>query len=283
MRRRPRPTPTFLTTALTAALWLTWPAASARAQVNSEALRANPLRPGWSAGLDGSLSAYRGNIELVEVGGSGRMQYQTMHPVAPAPEGLPPTLPFMAQRVFVVASGRFAERLGEPIVSQSFVHARWTAMWLERLGSELFAQYQFNEFLRLQARGVAGAGVRVEMVHEPALLLWGATGYMFEYNRIDVLPGASDAPETFDHRSTSYLAARVALADNRLLLQYTTYYQPRIDRPADFRLLQDLEVQSRVNDVFGLGATLGLLHDSAPPTGVKTTDLRLTTTVHLAL
>ncbi|HEX5754593.1 MAG TPA: DUF481 domain-containing protein [Archangium sp.] len=245
-------------------------------------LRPNPLREGLSGGLDGTFALSRGNIELLDIGGAARIQYQTLHPTQPAPEGSPAPPPFVAQRIFLTGSGRFADRAGTPFISQAFVHARWTGMWHERVGSDVFAQYQFNAFLLLRGRAVAGAGVRVEAVHTPVFMLWGGSGYMFEHELIRVLPGASDAPETVDHRWTNYLTARLALFENRLLLQNTVYFQPRLDDFSDWRFLEELEALARVTEGFALGATLSVTRDSAPPTGVRDTDLRLGSTVRFS-
>ena len=76
---------------------------------------------------------------------------------------------------------------------------------------------------------------------------------------------------------------RLAVFDGQLLLQNTLYYyQPRFDAFADFRMLEELEVLAKVTEVFGLGATVSVLHDSAPPTGVRETDLRILSTVRLS-
>jgi len=282
MRVRGKTRPCTWATAGAVACVLTL-ARGAGAQVNAEVVRPNPLRPGFSVGVDGNIALARGNIELFDMGIAGRLQYQTLHPVRPAAPGQDEPLPFIAQRVFLVGSGRYADKKDVPFISQSFLHTRWTAMWHERVGSELFAQHQQNRFFRLQRRNLIGAGVRVEMVHEPAFMLWGGSGYMLEFERIDVLPGASDRPETVDHRWTSYLTARLSLSENRLFLQNTVYYQPRFDDFTDFRALFELEALSRITDLLAFGATLGVLHDGAPPTGVKPTDLRLATTVRLSL
>jgi Protein of unknown function, DUF481 len=253
----------------------------ALAQVNAEVLRPNPLREGWTGGLDGNLALARGNIDLLDVGGGGRVQYQTLHPVVPGHDGVPDALPFIAQRAFLTTSARFAERADTTYMKQAFVHARWTGMWSERLGTDVFAQYQLNEFLRLQGRAVVGTGVRAEVVHQPVLMAWGGSGYMFEYNRISVLQGAPDARQSRDHRWTNYFTARLALFESELLVQNTLYYQPRFDNFGDFRILEELEALSKVTDVFAFGMTLAVLHDSAPPTRVKQTDLRLVSTVRL--
>ena len=246
----------------------------AEAQVNAEVLRPNPFRAGLSGGLEGSLALARGNIELFDLGGAGRVQYQTLHPATSST-----ALPFVAQRIFLAANGRFADRSGVAFISQGFVHARWTGMWHPRIGSDLFAQYQFNEFLRLTGRAIVGAGLRAELIHEPVFMLWAGSGYLFEYDRINVLPGATDPAETYEHRLTNYLTARLALLSDHLWLQSTTYLQPRFDAPSDYRALTELELLLKINEALGLGNTLSLLYDSAPPTGVVRSDLRLFSTL----
>lgn len=262
----------------------------AHAQVNAEPLRPDPLREGVSGTLDASLALYRGNVELFDLGGGGSVQYQTLHPTAPAEEALPegaspptPPLPFVAQRLFLTASGRFAERGGAPIVSQAFAHARWTAMWHERVGSDLFAQAQFNEFQRLLLRAVAGVGVRVEIVHEPVFMGWAGTGYMFEHDRLTALAGATDPLESFEHRWTTYLSMRLSVLEGHLLAQNTVYVQPRFDAFEDVRVLEELEVLSRLAEQFLFGATLSVLYDAAPPTAVQPVDLRLTSMLRVRL
>jgi len=257
--------------------------ATARANpVNAEVLRPNPLRDGWSGGFDWTLALSSGNVELLDLGGAARVQFQTLRPQPARAAGAPAALPFVHQRMLLAGNGRFAERTGSKIVNQAFVHARWTAMWHERIGSDVFAQYQFNEFQRLQGRAIAGLGARFELIHEAAFMAWAGSGYMFEYDRIEVLPGAPDAPEFSEHRWTTYATLRLATFDGQLLLQNTVYYQPRLDDLADLRMLEELEVIAKVGERFGLGATLSVLHDTAPPTGVRRTDLRLLNTIRVS-
>jgi hypothetical protein len=256
-------------------------AGAARAQVNAEALRPNLLKPGFSINLDGTLSLARGNIDLFDLTAAGRVQYQTLYPVMESPSGEAPP-PFVRQRVFVAGSGRYSDAFGRAVVSQTYLHMRWTAMWHPRVGSDVFIQHQNDRFFRLQRRSLAGAGVRVEIVHEPRAMVWGGSAYMLEYERINVLPGALDAPQTVNHRWTNYLTGRFAVGDY-LLLQSTTYFQPRFDDFKDYRVLEVLESLGKVTDLLSFGVTLTVLHDSAPPTGVKDTDLRLSTGVHLTL
>lgn len=254
----------------------------ARAQVNTEALRPRLMEAGLSGNADLSLSLAKGNVDYIDLGGGLRVQLQTLRP--PRADG---GMRFAAQRVFVAASARYAERtrLGdaqsEAFVNQLLVHARWTAMWRERFGTELFAQAQTNEFFRLRARALGGTGLRFELVHEEPIQVWAGTGTMLEYNRIDVAPGASDAPTELINRSTSYAGVRTALREKSLLFQLVGYVQPAWIRPEDLRVLVELEGLAKLTETFSLGNTLSVLHDSRPPTEVRPTDVRLTMTLKL--
>ena len=59
--------------------------ADARAQINAESLRRKPLRPGLGAALEASFALAQGNVELLDFGATGRVQYQTLYPEPPAP------------------------------------------------------------------------------------------------------------------------------------------------------------------------------------------------------
>jgi len=255
----------------------------AGAQVNTEALRPRIMQAGLSGTTDFSLGIAKGNVDYVDVGGGLRMELQSLRP--PRAEG---GLRFAAQRFFVAANARYAERTGQtenaprPFVNQTFVHARWTGMWRERFGTELFAQVQTNEFLRLRVRTLGGTGLRFEIVHEEPLQLWIGTGTMLEYNRIDVAPGALDAPTEVSHRSTSYLGIRSALREKSLLFQGIAYIQPTWKTPSDLRALFELEALVKLTEAFSLGNTLSVLYDTRPPTSVRSTDLRLTTSLKIS-
>ena len=249
----------------------------ARGQVNAEPLRPNPWKDGFGLGLDATLSLLAGNVDLFDVGGALRLQYLTLHPsVSSSP-------PWAAQRVALTGNGRFAQKNDQPIVSQAYTHARWTAMWIPRLGSDVFVQLQYNRFQRLELRALVGLGLRLELVHTQAFLLWMGSAWMLEKNKIDVQPGAPDRAETLDHRWTNYLSLRLAVLDGRLLMQNTVYAQPRFDAFGDVRVLEELEVLAKVTDSFALGLTFAVLYDSEPPSGVESTDLRLLNTVRLSL
>jgi hypothetical protein len=251
----------------------------AKAQVvNTEQLTEHTYEAGFSGGLNGSFSLQSGNVDLIDVGGGAHFQYQTVHP-DPDPEDSTPA--FVRNRYLLRASARYASRSDEAYLSRSFAHARWTSMWLRRLGSEIFAQHQFNEFQRLQTRLLGGVGARVEPVHQKSVRVSAGSGYMLEYERIAPEVATEDDPETLAHRWTNFVSAGLALFEDRLLLQNTVYFQPRFDEFTDFRVLEQFELAVRVTEVLSLGSSLSVSHDSEPPTNVEPTDITLQQTVNL--
>ena len=274
--------PLCFTLALLAALSAT---ADVSAQpVNAETLRTEPFEPGWAGTIDGNLSLSRGNVDAVTVGGSAQVEHQTLHDEAPmadeAPDARPP---FILHRTLLRTSAQLSSKDGGNIINRGFAHARASNMWHRRVGSDVFTQLQYDQFQRLRLRTLLGVGARFVFVHERRGQLWGATGYMFEHERINVETGAPDDPRTTAHRWSSYLAARLSVLDDKLLIKNTLFYQPRLDAFADFRLLEELEVVAKVTDAFALGASLSVLHDHRPPTGVERSDLRLMTTFKISL
>lgn len=156
-------------------------------------------------------------------------------------------------------------------------------MWRRRVGTDLFAQHQFDELLRLRVRALAGLGARLVLVHRRVFRVWAGTGAMVEHERIRVDEGAPDPRRTTVARWTSYLALRLSLADRRLVLQSTTYVQPRFDAIADYRVLNDLQLLAVVSTQLASGISLAVWHDRRPPTGVRRTDVRLLASLKIAL
>lgn len=264
----------------TAFLWyLTIP--NANAQVNTENAQNNPYRPGFSGSIDGSFARLGGNIEMMDIGGSLRLQYQTLYPQTPAPKGQEQDPPYLHDRTMIVGNLRFTERSGQAFVNQGLLHGRWTHFWIPRVGSNIFVQHQFNEFQRLRVRSVWGLTLALELMHTRLFTATAGSGYMLEYNRIRVLPGASDPPSTLEHRWSNFVGLRFAPFQGKLLMQSTTYLQPRFDILSDLRFLEEIEAMAKISGMISMGATFSLLLDTEPPSGVKTTDTRLTTMVRL--
>lgn len=268
--------------ACAASLVLLWTTA-AQSQVNTDPLRPGAAREGFSAGLDGNITQLGGNVGLLDVGLGARMQMLRLSPAIPGADN---SQRRMKQTVYMMANFRYTARdtpKGNiPIMNQALFHARFVHLWHPRIGSTLFVQHQFNEFQRMRVRSIWGTSVTLPLLQHPKFQALFGTGYMFEYNRISVLPGASDPDETYEHRSSNFLGVKASFFDGRLLAQNTLYVQPRWDKFSDFRFLEEIEFLIKIGEIVGFGATLSFLYDSAPPTGVKNTDTRISSNIRLS-
>jgi hypothetical protein len=255
-------------------------ASPARAQVNTDPLTPGPPpREGISGSLSASIVKIGGNVQILDLGLGGRLQTMTFFPARPTDA---PGLPYLRNLVLVMGNAHYTETFGRTFMNQGLLHGRFMHMWHRRVGSVLFVQHQFNEFQRLRVRSIWGASLSLQLVHHPIFNLSLGSGYMFEYNRISVLPGASDAPQTFEHRWSNFLGARLTMLDGRLLAQSSLYLQPRFDKISDVRVLEEIEVMAKTNDLLSIGGTFSVLVDTAPPTGVLPTDTRIASNVRLS-
>lgn len=249
----------------------------AQAQVNVE-----QNRPAQSSGLhahlDGSFTLIRGNVDLTQVGLSGRAEYvKGVH------------------SPFVQASVDYGEKSGTSFLSQSFVHARWTAMWWDMLGTELFSQLQDNSFRSLILRQLHGGGVRLRSTLDEGGEVAIGLGAMFEREvyldevqlksdqRDELIQAARDEQLENNIRGTSYLTLKRPLklseSGASLALSVTLYYQPLLRDPSDYRVLGDAAIEVKLSDLIRLVESLNLLYDSEPPVGVQRYDLKSVTSL----
>jgi len=169
------------------------------------------------------------------------------------------------------------------IVKNSFVHARYRYALTDRLLGEAFAQHEFDEFRRLKLRFVAGAGPKYDVVKSEDFLLSAATAYMIE---IEELSSGYTDPDGDDprHRASNYVVVNYKL-DDRVQLADTFYIQPRLNEPADFRLLNDAELVVNLTKKVSLKFTFSVAYDNRPPDGptpVEKLDTALKTSVTIS-
>lgn len=237
--------------------------AVAGAQVNSERIRVGKIEDGFHASIDGALTVKAGNVDYVSLTAATRVEYK---------KGI--------HTPFVVGNVAFAENAGETIISNGFAHLRWTAMWHERVGSEIFLQLQFNKFTALQLRQLVGAGARFVLYDGERFEAFAGTGYMIEHERLDREQiGIFDPADPryhplrpINHRSTSYFSFRAQLTENTHV-NNTIFFQPRVDRFSDLRLLNEVGLEVSLTEYVSLLVGAVYLYDSDPPFTIKRSDL----------
>ncbi len=278
MRRvRRRAVAVRLLVSLAAAAALTLPAA---AQVNTESMRVGAEEPGWASTIDLSSSLQRGNTERDILGAGARVQYAWLHANGEPGTGEgDETNDEEVQRptnvVFLTSNYSFTRLNENRFVNNALSHLRFIREHSARFSYEAFGQHQFNEFTRLEQRLLFGGGVRFRVLQAPRAEVFLGTGYMLERETLDLPAALPDARRSEHHRSTNYVTVRYNSEDERLRLVETLYFQTRVDRVEDYRLLSETSFEIQLLRRLALAISLNVTHDSEPPTGVKETDVVL--------
>lgn len=222
-------------------------------QVAIEPIRKADLTPGLHTNLNLDFSMLAGNSSLTRVRTGLRFDYL---------KG--------AAHSFLTSSFQQGSLIDEYFVNKGFAHLRRTQSIRGRLFVEGFLQWEYNDFIRLKDRRLAGGGLRVRWLEvrrgekeTPSLLVHTGTGFMWERERIRNAKDPTDALKDL-LRSTNYLFLGWT-PDERVLLQITTYFQPDIRRPSDFRVLLDGRLAFALTGKLSATIKLSTRYDNEPP------------------
>jgi hypothetical protein len=176
--------------------------------------------------------------------------------------------------VFTVAGSLRMDRVGEQwswmligqyrstrvnasrIRNDAYTHLRGARLLTEKLNLEAFLQWQFNEFLDLDIRALAGIGPRWALVQEEPFHLFFGLIYMYGYEEI----AREEEPAFRDHRLSASVALRWHPSD-WFTLASTSYYQPLLDNWAESRLSTVNSLVFNLNDRFALSTNLSISYD----------------------
>ena len=248
---------------------LFWLCMTAWGQVNAEALAEKVVDEGVGVDVRLGGAVQSGNVGLLDVRGGVSGQYRRDFPAdVRGPHVL-------RERVIVALRATYLAVDGRPFLDNRLVHLRYTRMASAVVGVDLFAQYQNNLLVLLDARWTAGASFGIQAVSAQRQQLRLGVGPMVEHEIRNVDPEGPDAKRVTNLRGVGFVDWRWAWIPDRLMLLQTAYVEPRVDGPADVLLLSYSELRAPVSAGGSLGITLNVRHDSRPPVGVEQTDVTL--------
>lgn len=252
-----------LTIAAALALLAGQPLSASASIVNIEGVRGAPGEDGLSGRLELSVSGSRGNTEKSGVAAGVRIERR---------QGRTTDL--------ALAEYAYGESSGARDTNRAFAHLRRTAGFRPRLAAEAFAQAERNEFTRLSFRGLIGAGLRVTLTDSARLRTHVGSGLMYVRETLEALEGTSDAGTEHFWRANLYLS--VNGDPNDYTRAYNTlYYQPALDHPADYRLLDEAGLIVRLTERIDLRVAVQVAYQSRPPQAVDRTDVDFTTGIEI--
>ena len=243
------------------------------AQVNTEAMRFNTDLPGFT--ISGNLSGeyVEGNSDYITYSGQLRLDYRKEK-----------------NHAFYIANFDRGETNKKLYINSGFMHMRSVRQTNSRIKTEMFAQLEYNDFLHIEQRRLAGGGLRINFLKYKDVLDFNMGLAAMWENEEYVDPEWDDASGTWTIfptedkdliRSTNYLTGKWYINEH-VTFNLTTYYQPDISNFDDFRLLMDTGLRILFSDIFYFTTIIHYRHDSEPPTGLEDYDLSMTNGIGFA-
>jgi len=222
---------------------------NAFAIVNVENIRVEKREDGFSGQLRVLASLQSGNTDNNRVGMGTRLQWVRGNTTN-----------------FLVLNYDYGNSGGATDINKSFLHGRHIVQQNRKWAWEGFGQVVQDEFKRLTIRMLAGGGARYtlsEKTHKGAMYLGLGAFYSTE---------ELDDNSTFNLiRASAYFVFKHSFNPNTHFIS-TTYYQPALDEPGDFRALQQAGINVTISKTLDLKLSLDISYDNQPPIGVESTD-----------
>lgn len=233
---------------------------TAYSQVNTEAIRNSKINEGFKSRIDLLFGLNSGNSEYISGEAKLRLDYIQSN-----------------YRIFLAGELAYKEGNNAVISDKGFLHGRYIYNLNRLLEPELFIQKEFNEFVLLSDRNLAGAGMRFTLSNTDFVAdssaeidVYLGTGIMYEMEEINIIP----TQITHIIRSTNYLTLTWKPTEN-FLLNSVTYFQVDVSRLNDHRILNDTKLQFKITKAVSFVFNMNYRFDKEPPPGVREYDLEL--------
>ena len=202
-------------------------------QVNTEAMRSEDDRFGFSNQFSLDVGYEKASSEVLDLASEYRLDYINQNN--------------LHSFMIISLENGYEKEENTPkniITNKGFVHLRTTKNLTPKYQVEIFTQYEFNEFLLLNDRYLLGSGLRIGFNNNKLSTTYLGIGFMVEketYN-LDI------ENEKSLLRSTNYIKNNFALSSN-IDLSNTAYFQIASSDFNDFRFLYDSGLDFHVTDL----------------------------------
>jgi hypothetical protein len=218
----------------------------ALAITNIESERLNNNEPGTKGSISLSLDGRIGSNDRVALGTSVKLIRSFTH-----------------NELIALISRDYAEVDNIVNTDETLMHFRYLTKHSKNWGSEVFTQYQEDEFSSLAKRSLLGTGIRYTLNQAPEQKEANHFGVGFFYEEEEYLSSIL-APNENSFRLNLYWAYRNKLAEN---IRYTStlYFQPQLKDFNDKKGLWQNSLTISVTSTINLSLTWDIEHDTKPP------------------
>lgn len=238
---------------------------AAAGQVNTEQYRSLAEKEGFGGILDLSLSWYKGNTDLL----AGDVEMQLHYNKG-------------KYQSFLRGILKYGEKGDEEYINMGFLHLRGIRKFNDRFMGEIFIQEEFNKFILLEERTLAGGGLRYRVCctekkgpqKKNSLHLYLGSGLMWERETFSQAEDGSKKEESSRLKSTSYISLDCGFG-GRTGLNLVSYFQFNLDELATLRILADLGFEFKLSSRLSYKTKLSYRFDNRPPATVKKYDIQV--------
>lgn len=237
---------------IVASIALTCIASTCLAINNIESQRFKPIPQGWSGEVQGAFSGRAGNSDKQSTLLNLRADYQQdIH------------------QVLLIGKREYGQNDSKTDIDNSFVHLRYIHHMDKNYAWETYTQYDENFFRQLEARALAGGGMRFNLLPQKSatVLIVGAGAYYTE-EKYDY--GPYSVTENYARLST-YVTYRHLLSDT-VSIANTLYLQPRFSQPSDLYAYNLLTLAVKLSATLQLQLNVESQYDSDPILDLKRYD-----------
>jgi hypothetical protein len=247
--------------------------------VNTEKLRMDRKEKGWvgEIGLNFGLNRNKAG-ETIRLGSRARLEYL---------RGRDKLLFFGAYNLSNFRDVYTPGAASQTFVNNRFAHLRYNRDLSSFITMEAFSQSQWDGIQEIDLRFLSGGGPRFRLADSDTLHLYIGTLYMYEYEEsndlVTVGPEEQERSVTRrHHRLSAYLSAGINI-QKLLTINHVTYFQPRFDFWADFRVSSETTLSVTLTSKLRLNTFFQLIYDTRPPIGVPETMYMLSNGLSLSL
>ena len=164
--------------------------------------------------------------------------------------------------LYLIGNVNLARSRAQDFQNSWFFHLRYNQKLSDLVRLEGFVQSQKNELLSINSRNLIGTGIRLKVISKPDIKAYLGNSYMYEEEQSDAF-----GLKYYNHRNSSYLSVSVSLANNRLDLTNTIYYQPLYRDFSNYRILQQFKAEVPITKKLKFSGLFNYFLNSLTPAG----------------
>lgn len=228
----------------------------ARAQiVNVESRRIQTDTTGWAGSFGGNINLSKNVEQVFSASAFAHLQYKNSRNL-----------------YLFLGDYSFLKGAQKKYTDNTFFHLRYNHKFSDLVRWEVFTQLQTNKITKIDNRFLAGTGPRFKLSGTGMLHVYLGVLFMYEYERELVDPPVAH----HNVRNSSYLAFTLKPTGNLEIIS-TTFYQPRLDRWSDFRILNQESVNLAITQKLSATINWNYLYDQFPVPGVPQSNYTFST------